>query len=99
MAEYHGTGMTVGGLHGPFYNTGHVLTLPFWGLGKGHPYKGQGVSIQTLSSNLFNGNERSKAQGAGKRDLFQLTIDEPRWGTRISGWEDSSKIIGETLQS
>jgi hypothetical protein len=29
-------------------------------------------------------NERSKAQGAGKGDLFQLTIDEPqRWGTRF----------------
>jgi hypothetical protein len=24
MAEYHGTGMTVGGLHGPFYDTGHI---------------------------------------------------------------------------
>jgi hypothetical protein len=48
------------------------------------PLKGQGVSIQRLSSNLFNMNEWSKAQGAGKGDLFQLTIDEPqRWGTRV----------------
>jgi hypothetical protein len=29
-------------------------------------------------------NEWSKAQGAGKGDLFQLTIGEPqRWGTRV----------------
>jgi hypothetical protein len=48
------------------------------------PLKGQGVSIQRLSSNLFNMNEWSKAQGAGKGDLFQLTIGEPqRWGTRV----------------
>jgi hypothetical protein len=40
--------------------------------------KGQGVSIQRLSSNLFNMNEQSKAQGAGKGDLFQLRIDEPQ---------------------
>jgi hypothetical protein len=40
--------------------------------------KGQGISIQRLSSNLFNMNERSKAQGAGKGDPFQLTIDEPQ---------------------
>jgi hypothetical protein len=38
-----------------------------------------------LSSNLFNMNECSKAQGTGKGDLFQLTIDEPQWGTRIFG--------------
>jgi hypothetical protein len=64
------------------------------------PSKGQGVSIQRLSSNLFNMNERSKAQGAGKGDLFQLTTDEPHDGELgSSGWEDSSKIIGETLQS
>jgi hypothetical protein len=55
MAEYRETGMTVGGLHGPFYNTGHVLILPLHGLEKG-PSKGQGVSIQKLSSNLFNMN-------------------------------------------
>jgi hypothetical protein len=31
-------------------------------------------------------NEWSKAQEAGKGDLFQLTIDEPqRWGTRVFG--------------
>jgi hypothetical protein len=35
MAEYHGPGMTVGGLHGSFYNTGHVLILPPWLLGRG----------------------------------------------------------------
>jgi hypothetical protein len=40
--------------------------------------KGQGVSIQTLSSNLFNMNEWSKAHGAEKVHLFQLTIDEPQ---------------------
>jgi hypothetical protein len=29
-------------------------------------------------------NEQSKAQGAGKGDLFQLTIAEPQqWGTRV----------------
>jgi hypothetical protein len=77
MAEYRETGMTVGGLHGPFYNTGHVLILPLHGLEKG-PSKGQGVSIQKLSSNLFNMNKQSKAQGARKGDLFQLTIDEPQ---------------------
>jgi hypothetical protein len=53
--------MTVGGLHGLFYDTGHVSILPLWGLGKGPP-KGQGVSIQRLSSNLFNMNEQSKVQ-------------------------------------
>jgi hypothetical protein len=48
--------------------------------------KGQGVSIQRLSSNLFNMNEWSKAQGEGKGNLFQLTTDEPqRWGTRVFG--------------
>jgi hypothetical protein len=46
------------------------------GLERG-PHKGQGVSIQGLSSNLFNMNEWSKAQGGRKGDLFQLTIDEP----------------------
>jgi hypothetical protein len=31
-------------------------------------------------------NEQSKTQGAGKGDLFQLTIDEPQqWGTRVFG--------------
>jgi hypothetical protein len=46
--------------------------------------KGQGVSIQRLSSNLFNMNEQSQAQGAGKGDLFQLTVDETQqWGTRV----------------
>jgi hypothetical protein len=44
--------------------------------------------------------EQSQAQGAGKGDLFQLTTDEPQgWGTRVFGWEESSKIIGKTLQS
>jgi hypothetical protein len=76
MAEYCRTGMTVGGLHGPFCDTGHVSILPLWGLRKGL-HKGQGVSIQRLSSNLFNMNEQSKAQVAGKGDLFQL-IDEPQ---------------------
>jgi hypothetical protein len=29
-------------------------------------------------------NKQSKAQGAGKGDLFQLTIDESQqWGTRV----------------
>jgi hypothetical protein len=55
------------------------------GLKRGAP-KSQGVSSQRLSSNLFNLSERSKAQGAGKGDLFQLTIDEPqRWGTGVFG--------------
>jgi hypothetical protein len=35
MAEYRGTGMTVGGLHGPFYDAGHVSILSLWGLEKG----------------------------------------------------------------
>jgi hypothetical protein len=51
--------------------------LPLQELEKG-PSKGQGVSIQKLSSNLFNMNKQSKAQGARKGDLFQLTIDEPQ---------------------
>jgi hypothetical protein len=37
MAEYHGTGTTVGGLHGPFYGTGYMSILPLQGLGKGFP--------------------------------------------------------------
>jgi hypothetical protein len=50
------------------------------------PRKGQGVCIQRLSSNLFNMNEWSKAQGAGKGDFFQLTIGEPqKWGTGVFG--------------
>jgi hypothetical protein len=86
MAEYHGTGMTVGGLHGHFYDTGHVLILSLWGAWKGALPKGQGVSIQRLSSKLFNMNEWSKAQGAGKGDFFQLTIGEPqKWGTGVFG--------------
>jgi hypothetical protein len=36
------------------------------------------LSVFYLSSNLFNMNEWSKAQGAGKGDLFQLIIDEPQ---------------------
>jgi hypothetical protein len=48
------------------------------GAWKGATPKGQSVSIQWFSSNLFNMNEWSKAQGAGKGDLFQLTIDEPQ---------------------
>jgi hypothetical protein len=44
MAEYHGTWTTVGGLHDPFYDTGHVLILPLWGLGKGPPPKAR-VSV------------------------------------------------------
>jgi hypothetical protein len=35
MTEYRGTEMNVGGLHGPFYDTAHVLILPLWGLGNG----------------------------------------------------------------
>jgi hypothetical protein len=50
-----------------------VFILPLWGLGKGPP-KGQGVSVQKLSSNLFNVNERSKAQGAGRKGK-PLTIN------------------------
>jgi hypothetical protein len=70
------------------------------GLERVSPRKGQGVSILRLSSNLFNMKEQSQAQGAGKGDLFQLTTDEPQgWGTRVFGWEESSKIIGKTLQS
>jgi hypothetical protein len=64
------------------------------------PLKGQGVSVQKLSSNLFNINKWSKAQGPRKGDLFQLTRDEPHNGELgSSGWEESLKITGETLQS
>jgi hypothetical protein len=76
MVEYRGTGKTVGGLHGPFYDIGHVSILPLWVLERALP-KAQGVSIQSVSSNHFNMNERSKAQGTGKGDPFQLTVDEP----------------------
>jgi hypothetical protein len=69
MAEFRGTGMTVRGLHGTFYYTGHVLILPLWGLGKGPRPKGQGVSIQRLSSSLFNMNEQSKAGSRKGRPL------------------------------
>jgi hypothetical protein len=31
--------MTGGGLHGPFYDTGHMSILPLPGLGKGPPQK------------------------------------------------------------
>jgi hypothetical protein len=48
------------------------------GLERVSPRKVQGVSIQRLSSNLFNMKEQSQAQGAGKGDLFQLTTDEPQ---------------------
>jgi hypothetical protein len=38
-------------------------------------------------------NKQSKAQGAGKGDLFQLTVDEPQsWGTRVFG-------LGEFLKN
>jgi hypothetical protein len=39
MTEYRGTGMNLGGLHGPFYDSGHVSILPLWGLGEGPPPK------------------------------------------------------------
>jgi hypothetical protein len=83
MAEYHGPGMTVGGPHCPFYNTGHVLILPPW---EGAPTKGQGVSLQRLSLSNYNKEEGAREQGKGKGDLFQLTIDEPQWwGARVCG--------------
>jgi hypothetical protein len=44
MAEYHKPGMTVRVPHGPFYNTGHELILPPWGLGRGPPRKAR-VSV------------------------------------------------------
>jgi hypothetical protein len=63
-----------------------VSILPLQGAWKGALPKGQGISIQRLSSNLFNMNKWSKAQGGGKGDLFQLTINEPqRWGTGVFG--------------
>jgi hypothetical protein len=50
------------------------------------PTKGQGVSIQRLSSNNYNKEEQAREQGEGKGDLFQLTIDESqRWGARVFG--------------
>jgi hypothetical protein len=67
--------MTVGGLHGPFYDTGHVLILPLQGLGKGPTPQRPGCQY---SEAIFNKNKWSKAQGAVKGDLFQLTIDEPQ---------------------
>jgi hypothetical protein len=57
MAEYHGLGMTVGGPHGPFNDTGHVLIFASLRAWEGTPSKGQGVSIQKLSSNNYNKEE------------------------------------------
>jgi hypothetical protein len=62
------------------------LIFSLWGLEKFPLPKGQGVSTQRLSSSLFNMNKRSKAQGAGKGDLFQLTRNESQQlGTRVFG--------------
>jgi hypothetical protein len=77
MAEYCRTGMTVG----VFMVLSTTLIMCRFCLSRGLERvspKGRGISIQRLSSNLFNMNERSKAQGAGKGDPFQLTIDEPQ---------------------
>jgi hypothetical protein len=74
MTEYHGPGMTVG----PSWSF-----LQYWlcvdfaspGAWEGTPTKGQGVSIQRLSSSNYNKKEHARGQGERRGDLFQL-IDE-----------------------
>jgi hypothetical protein len=75
MAENCRTEMTVGAFM-VLSMTWSCVDFASPGAWKRAPPKDQGVSIQRLS-NPFNMNERTKAQGAGKGDLFQLTIDEP----------------------
>jgi hypothetical protein len=96
------------GLHGPFYDTGHVLILPLCGLGKGPPPQRSGCLYSEAVFEPLLLNDQSKAQGAGKGDLFQLTIDEPqRWGTRVfrlggflkNHWGDSAVLKILRLES
>jgi hypothetical protein len=67
------------------------------GAWEGAPTKGQGVSIQRLSSSSYNKKEQARVQGEGKGDLFQLTEDEPqRWGVRVFGLGWFLKHDGES---
>jgi hypothetical protein len=61
--------MELGQLWGAFMILSMTLVMCRFCLSGGlerAPHKGQGVSIQRLSSNLFNMNKQSKAQGAGR---------------------------------
>jgi hypothetical protein len=85
MAEYYRPGMTVGASWS-FLQYWSCVDFAFLGAWEGVPSKGQGVSVQRLSSSSYNKEERARQQGEGKGDLFPLTTDEPqRWGFRVYG--------------